>query len=356
LNKWERETADGAGAAKTWGLRDSVLEQLSAAPTVAMREIHSRLALLYPEADIAHMPAEHMQAHAACKPDEPGTGAAQPQSAQAAGLSQAARPAQGHLRQESSSTAAGQPSGEGAVGLLQHDNAVVEGAPALEGALNSRAPGHAEGSSPSAQDGQGTNGEERLAGTSAEPGGEDSREPEQATFCAPFVGNAAVAGDQYTWHVDADPATLPDSRCAYLTLYCATLCVGLPAYLFSSTGTGPLSGMHFCSWHHWLRKSQVNMVHIFKPAVLKDLGLVTVCNRWTEAFGDYVNGEPGRPLLVSLLLYLDEAWPRDWAADTLFLDCEVGTYSPFFHLLCVQALLLAATGVWDFSMMGSRAV
>ena len=41
---------------------------------------------------------------------------------------------------------------------------------------------------------------------------------------------------------------------------------------------------------------------------------------WTDAFGDYCNGEPGRPLLVSLLLYLDAAWPRDWAAETLFLD------------------------------------
>ncbi len=41
---------------------------------------------------------------------------------------------------------------------------------------------------------------------------------------------------------------------------------------------------------------------------------------WTDAFGDYCNGEPGRPLLVSLLLYLDAGWPRDWAAETLFLD------------------------------------
>lgn len=37
-----------------------------------------------------------------------------------------------------------------------------------------------------------------------------------------------------------------------------------------------------------------------------------------------MNGESGRPLLVSLLLYLDDAWPRDWAAETLFLDTQVG--------------------------------
>ena len=46
--------------------------------------------------------------------------------------------------------------------------------------------------------------------------------------------------------------------------------------------------------------------------------------RWTDAFGDYVNGEPGQPLLASMLLYLDDQWPRDWGAETLFLDDKVG--------------------------------
>ena len=40
---------------------------------------------------------------------------------------------------------------------------------------------------------------------------------------------------------------------------------------------------------------------------------------WTEQFGDYCNGEPGCPLFVSLLLYLNDVWPRDWGAETLFL-------------------------------------
>ena len=29
--------------------------------------------------------------------------------------------------------------------------------------------------------------------------------------CAAFVGNAAVAGDAFAYHVDADPAAFPDS-------------------------------------------------------------------------------------------------------------------------------------------------
>ena len=43
-------------------------------------------------------------------------------------------------------------------------------------------------------------------------------------------------------------------------------------------------------------------------------------SQWRRLHGDYSNREPGRPLFVSLLLYLDDAWPRDWDAETLFLD------------------------------------
>ncbi len=51
-------------------------------------------------------------------------------------------------------------------------------------------------------------------------------------------------------------------------------------------------------------------------------------SRWTGAFGRFCNGEPGRPLLVSALLYLCGEWRRDWAAETLFLDAEVSHRSP----------------------------
>ena len=43
-------------------------------------------------------------------------------------------------------------------------------------------------------------------------------------------------------------------------------------------------------------------------------------SRWHDEFGDYCNGEPGRPLFASLILYLDDEWPREWDAETLFLD------------------------------------
>ena len=68
---------------------------------------------------------------------------------------------------------------------------------------------------------------------------------------------------------------------------------------------------------------------------------------WTDAFGDYCNGEPGRPLLVSLLLYLDAGWPRDWAAETLFLDdgtnCGVAVRPrPYRAVLMDQVFFCAA--------------
>ena len=74
-----------------------------------------------------------------------------------------------------------------------------------------------------------------------------------AFVCERFVANAAVAGDAFNWHIDADPSALPPPH------------------------------------------------------------------------GGYVNRERGRPLFVSAILYLDEVWPEDADAETLFLDPPTGT-------------------------------
>jgi probable phosphoglycerate mutase len=143
-DRWERRTADMAGAAPTWGVRGGVLEALAAGRPPAVVEVQSRLRALYPEYDVAHMPS-----------------------------------------------------------------AAIQGGPA-------------------------------------------------AADCSAFLANAAAEGDTFRYHVDADPTSFPP---------------------------GP----------------------------------------WADAYGDFFNGEPGRPLLVSLLLYLDDEWGRDWAADTLFLDADTDT-------------------------------
>mmetsp|Transcript_5477 Transcript_5477/g.17630 ORF Transcript_5477/g.17630 Transcript_5477/m.17630 type:complete len:174 (-) Transcript_5477:77-598(-) len=46
--------------------------------------------------------------------------------------------------------------------------------------------------------------------------------------------------------------------------------------------------------------------------------------RWVEEFGDYCNGQPGKPLFVSLVVYTDAAWPPSTHADTLFVQPEGG--------------------------------
>jgi hypothetical protein len=45
---------------------------------------------------------------------------------------------------------------------------------------------------------------------------------------------------------------------------------------------------------------------------------------WLSTYGHYQNGAPGKPLLVSLLVYLDEHWQKDWDAETLFTSDESG--------------------------------
>ncbi|KAJ1468226.1 hypothetical protein T484DRAFT_1661647, partial [Baffinella frigidus] len=41
---------------------------------------------------------------------------------------------------------------------------------------------------------------------------------------------------------------------------------------------------------------------------------------WRDRHGMYYNREPGKPRLVSALVYLDDEWPLEWGGETLFLD------------------------------------
>jgi hypothetical protein len=48
-------------------------------------------------------------------------------------------------------------------------------------------------------------------------------------------------------------------------------------------------------------------------------------SRWVQLHGSYPNRTPGKPLFVTLLLYLDYFWPRSFDAETLFLDDDTET-------------------------------
>ena len=184
-DRWERRTADMAGAAPTWGLKAHVLEALAAGTCPAAIEVQSRLAKLFPECRIAHLPSAAIQGCSGGDDGEEGDG--------------------------------------GDVGAEKAKR---------------------EGPEPAAKRQKNSSTGEQIPVRAPAPAVVD---------CSAFLANAAEEGDAFRYHVDADPTSFPP---------------------------GP----------------------------------------WTATYGDYFNGEPGRPLLVTLLVYLDREWERDWGAETLFLD------------------------------------
>ena len=171
---WERETADGAGLPKTWGLKDSVLQQLAMGNLPAMQEVHTRLAKLYPDFTIAHMPSSMIQ----CNSTE------------------------AVLDGDDGEDAPGSPAHSGADGPLT--NALRRKDMAQPPTDNMQL-----SSQHQLQTGKDQNLLQLQSRTASEP---DQGEHQKASVdCNQFVGNAAVYGDCYNWHVDADPSAFPAS-------------------------------------------------------------------------------------------------------------------------------------------------
>lgn len=146
-DKWEMSCVDRPGDQETWGLQVDVLSLLRERPPAPVVALQARLAALYPEYTVCHMPAQQI----------------------------------------------------------------------------------------------------------SDSGGAD---PDSDTPLSSFVGNAVMPGDPCHWHLDADPSAIPPH------------------------------------------------------------------SPWIHNFGYYHNREPHRPLFVSVLLYLNDAWAEDFHAETLFLDPE----------------------------------
>lgn len=80
-------------------------------------------------------------------------------------------------------------------------------------------------------------------------------------------------------------------------------------------GSGGGCGLRFCCTSFVANASVYG--HCFQWHVDAD-PLVEPAPSWLSP--SYPNGEAGRPLLVSLVLYVDECWRRDWDAETLLLE------------------------------------
>jgi len=172
-----------------------MLQQLAQEPSHAMLEINARLAQLYPDCDIALMPAEHMQSGSlndvgSSKPSQ------QPDLADNSSADQAfdSTVGSGHWAACGTSPAA---SSHREHGSTLQTALAASSAPAVSGQ-------HAEEAQHDAAEAAGS----------------------QTAFCAAFVGNAPVHGDTYCYHVDADPAGLPPSR-SVPTLHVSAALLGL---------------------------------------------------------------------------------------------------------------------------------
>jgi len=140
---------------RTFGLRDEALRLLAATNPWAKLEVQSRLCKLYPEVCFAHMPSAEIQA----------------------------QQQQQHQQRGSD---------------LQHSS------------KRQRVDPHQQGRSSSSSDG-GDAQPETAAADGQTSAVADERGAPPAVDCAQWVANAAVAGDSFSWHLDADPASFPDS-------------------------------------------------------------------------------------------------------------------------------------------------
>eukprot|EP00775_Hariotina_reticulata_P003171 gene3171-biopygen4832 len=237
-SKWDRVTADADGKPLTWGLHGDVLQGLADADLPAKVEVQSRLSLLYPDAVISHMPSHLIQSAAEKAPAAAASTQAQQKQQQLMPL---------HISPELEEQ-------------QLHDTHNTENAVAI-GHQHQQQPTEHEADPPApplvpaqAAAAAASHGDSSYSGVQSRP-----TQQRQGGDCSYFLANAAVTGDAFSWHIDADPASFPSAT------------------------------------------------------------------PWSMQHGNYCNREPGKPLFVSLLLYLDDSWPMDNNAETLFLDSMTET-------------------------------
>ena len=147
---------DASAPQPTWGLQGHVLDTLKSDKNLA--EVHTRMTRLYPDVSFLHMPVRHMQADVCASSDR----------------------------------ALAEPQSQSCPGPVADEETKSRGTPSACSAEAQPSTFQGPG------DGHGASSKRPREG---DTGGAQ---------CRCFVGNAAVHGDEYQWHVDADPMTIPE--------------------------------------------------------------------------------------------------------------------------------------------------
>eukprot|EP00798_Chlamydomonas_sp_ICE-L_P018809 gene18810-25354_t len=213
-SKWERATSDGAGLPRTWGLKDAVLHEFAASKLHAKIELQSRLAKLYPEYIIGHMPSDSLQNLSdPIDPIESGLkpGQACPHSKQGPASNTSIQTLPDALHAKGGSKLnSGQASPYSKFGPAS--NASIHDGPEASGDA-----GDAQLEDPESVPSSLSGPKDKHANDAATAADDDGVQPEdpESTYntfdCHNILANATVYGDSFAWHVDADPWTLPES-------------------------------------------------------------------------------------------------------------------------------------------------
>ena len=191
-DRWEKATVDDASAPQpTWGLRRHVLDSM--AGQAAVNAVQTRLQQLYPNLQFFHMPADKM-----CAQSVDHDTALKPESR----LCQAQSDHTAHCAPELRTPAA----------TNTTEAVITEGSSSLhtpQKRKRQQAAGEALVRSEAHQDASDDSPLSDCHGASAAELTLKDHISE-ATQCCNFVGNAAVHGDDFAWHVDADPTQVPD--------------------------------------------------------------------------------------------------------------------------------------------------
>eukprot|EP00879_Flechtneria_rotunda_P012225 GHRR01012767.1.p1 GENE.GHRR01012767.1~~GHRR01012767.1.p1 ORF type:complete len:420 (+),score=129.30 GHRR01012767.1:107-1366(+) len=191
-SKWSRSTSDADEKPETWGLHSSILQQFAAQDLPAKLEVQTRLCMLYPDMIIAHMPTKYIQMGLANARDSAegeevcvahGYDAKSPSQQQPQGQQYRQHEEQPHNQHW---------------GHQQHpqQQQVPEQQEHQQHRQHQQQPQGSQSAEQAPQQATAQQHHQQHRETAMQQAAGD---------CSFVLANAAVYGDTFTWHVDADP-------------------------------------------------------------------------------------------------------------------------------------------------------